>query len=397
MADFLQRCVFAVKAKFDAADFLILFLCLQHCKMTIREIVSFLETIAPPSLQEGYDNAGLLTGNGDWPCTGVVCALDATAEVIEEAIQKGANCVVAHHPIIFGGIKQISAHQYVGRALIAAIKHDIAIYAIHTNLDNILSGVNGKMADLLALENRQVLLPKAGQLMKLFCFVPHPHLEKLRSALFAAGAGQLGQYSECCFVTEGTGSFKPGESAKPFVGEIGKRHEEKESRLEVIFPTHLKSAVLKAMYENHPYEEVAFDLVALANDHPALGSGVVGDLPAKMDAKDFLALVKTRFSLPVIRHTPLLADPISRVALCGGAGSFLISKALNAGAQAFITADLKYHEFFDCQGRMLIADIGHYESEQFTIDLLQQVLQQKFRNFAVLKTGVRTNPITYYF
>ena len=365
--------------------------------MTIREIVSYLETIAPSSLQEGYDNAGLLTGNADWPCTGIVCALDATVEVIEEAVQKGANCVVAHHPIIFGGIKKISSNNYVGRALIAAIKNDIAIYAIHTNLDNILSGVNGKMADLLELKNRQALLPKQGQLMKLFCFVPPAHLEKLRSAVFAAGAGRVGQYSECGFVVEGTGSFKAGEDAQPFVGEIGKRHEEKESRLEVIFPAYLKSAVLKAMRENHPYEEVAFDLVALANDHPELGSGLVGDLPVKMEEKAFLDLLKTRFNLQVVRHTPLLNGPVSRVALCGGAGSFLVTQALSTGAQVFISADLKYHEFFEAQNRIVIADIGHYESEQFTIDLLQQVLQQKFRNFAVLKTGVRTNPITYYF
>jgi len=365
--------------------------------MNIGQVIHFLETIAPPALQESYDNAGLLTGDASWSCKGILCALDATPEVVEEAIQKGLNCIVAHHPIIFGGLKKITGRDYVERAVILAIKHDIAIYAIHTNLDNVLTGVNGRMADRLGLTNRKVLLPKPGLLMKLNCFVPVSHLENLRSAIFVAGAGNIGKYSDCSFSAEGTGTFKAAEGANPFVGEIGKLHEEKEFRLEAVFPSYLLTKVLTAMHENHPYEEVAYDVVGLSNPLPDTGSGLVGDLPHAMTEQSFLELLKSEFNLSVVRHTPLTGKAVKRVALCGGSGSFLIPNALRSGSQFYVTSDVKYHEFFDADGGIVVADIGHYESEQFTIDLLQQVLQQKFHNFAVLKTGAITNPINYYF
>jgi len=365
--------------------------------MNIGQVARYLETLAPAVLQESYDNAGLLTGDPSWPCSGILCALDATPQVVEEAIHRGANCIVAHHPIIFGGLKKITGKNYVEKSVILAIRHDIAIYAIHTNLDNLLSGVNGRIADRLGLINRKVLSPKPGLLMKLFCFVPVAHLEKLRSAIFEAGAGHIGNYSDCGFVADGTGSFKAGEGADPFVGEIGKLHEEKESRFEAVFPSYLLNAVLNAMRENHPYEEIAYDVVSLANPVPDIGSGLVGELPHSMTEAAFLELLKSQFGLKVVRHTALTGKPVRKVALCGGAGSFLISNALRANVDFFVTADVKYHEFFDANGQMVIADIGHYESEQFTIDLLQQVLQQKFHNFAVLKTGAITNPINYYF
>lgn len=364
--------------------------------MKIAEIISFLESIAPPSLQEHYDNAGLITGDANWECHGVICSLDATEDVVKEAIEKKCNLIVAHHPIVFGVLKKINGKNYVEKTVIAAIKNDIAIYAIHTNLDNVLSGVNGKIAGLLGLKNISVLSPKEYTLKKLFTFAPADKAELVRNAIFAAGGGHIGNYSECSFNAEGVGTFKAGTGTNPYVGKIGERHHENEIRIEVIFPAWLESTVIEAMKVSHPYEEVAYDVVNLSNGHPGIGSGVIGSLPMAMAETEFLAQIKNIFDVPVIRHTRLLNKPIQKVAVCGGAGSFLVSKALSAGADIYITADMKYHEFFDANDRLMIADIGHFESEQFTIDLLKEVLEQKFPNFAVLKTRLKTNPVKYF-
>jgi dinuclear metal center YbgI/SA1388 family protein len=364
--------------------------------MKINDIILYLESLAHPSLQEHYDNAGLITGDPDWECSGIICSLDATKEVVNEAIAKKCNLIVAHHPIIFGGLKKINGKNYVEKAIIAAIKNDIAIYAIHTNLDNVMEGVNGKMAKMLGLKNISILSPKENMLKKLFTFAPVDKAEQVRNAIFAAGGGYISNYSECSFNTEGTGTFKAEEGTNPYVGIIGKQHQEKEMKIEVIFPSFLENKIVAAMKTAHPYEEVAYDVVSLSNNDLSVGSGMIGELPESIDEKQFLSDVKKVFDLVVIRHTSLLNKKIKRVALCGGAGSFLISKALTAGADAYISADMKYHEFFDANNRMLIADIGHYESEQFTIDLLKDVLKQKFPTFAVLKTEVKTNPVHYF-
>jgi len=363
--------------------------------MKIANIISFFESKAHPSLQEQYDNAGLITGNAGWECSGIICSLDVTEEVIQEAIEKKCNLIVAHHPIIFSGLKKINGKNYVEKTIIAAIKNDIAIYAIHTNLDNIIGGVSGKMAAMLGLKNSTALSTKENTLKKLSTFVPLDKAAQVRNALFAAGAGHIGNYSEASFNTEGTGTFKAGPGANPFVGEKGIQHQEKEIKIEVIFPYYLESGVLAALVAAHPYEEVAYDVVSLSNANQNIGSGVIGYLENPMEEKQFLEKLKEVFRVPVVRHTVLLGKPITKVALCGGAGSFLISKALAAGADVYITADIKYHEFFDANNRMLLADIGHYESEQFTINLLQEILEQKFPTFAVLKTAVKTNPVYY--
>jgi dinuclear metal center YbgI/SA1388 family protein len=364
--------------------------------MKISEIVSFLESLANPALQEQYDNAGLITGQTDWNCTGIICSLDATEEVVQEAIDRKCNMIVAHHPIIFGGLKKINGKNYVERTIIAAIKNDIAIYAIHTNLDNVITGVAGKMAAMLGLQNLSVLLPKESTLKKLYTFVPVDKANEVRAALFATGAGNIGNYSETSFNADGTGTFKAGEGANPFVGDIGKLHHEKETKIEVLFPGYLEKQIISALLAAHPYEEVAYDTVNLSNTNQKEGSGILGELPAAMEETAFLTKLKQVFKLKIIRHTALLNRPIKKVALCGGAGSFLISKALAARADIFVTADMKYHEFFDANSRMVIADIGHYESEQFTIALLAEFLEKKFLTFAVLKTKVETNPVRYF-
>jgi dinuclear metal center YbgI/SA1388 family protein len=365
--------------------------------MKIIEIIQTIEKTFPLLYRESYDNCGLITGNADWDCTGALCTLDATAEVILEAKTKGYNLVITHHPIIFSGLKKINGDTYVEKAVITSVKNDIAIYAIHTNLDNVIHGVNDKIAERLGLVNRKILLPQSGQLMKLFTFVPVEYAEKLKEALFAAGAGYTGNYSEASFAAEGTGTFKAGAGAHPFVGEKGKRHHEKEMKIEVLFPTCLQNTILEALIKTHPYEEPAYDLVPLANPFLQAGSGMMGELAEPVEETEFLAQIKTAFGLQVIRYTPLLGKKVKRVAVCGGAGSFLIEKAIAAGVGFYITADIKYHEFFDANHQLVIADIGHWESEQFTPDLMIGFLQSKYPTFAVLKSEVRTNPVSYFF
>lgn len=364
--------------------------------MKIAAILQYLETIAPPYLQENYDNAGLLTGSAGWECTGALISLDVTEAVVQEAIEKKCNLIVAHHPIIFSGLKKITGKNYVEQTVILAIKNDIALYALHTNLDNVLKGVSGKMADMLGLVDQKILQPKTGLLKKLVTFVPLKEAEKVRAAMFEAGGGHIGDYSEASFGVEGVGTFKAGKGTDPYVGKIGKRHEEQELRLEVIFPEWIEGALIAAMIAAHPYEEVAYDIIPLENAHQQIGSGITGKLKEPMAETAFFNLVKEVFGLVVIRHTPFTGKPVQKVALCGGAGSFLINTAKDSGADVYLTGDIKYHEFFDADGRLVVADIGHYESEQYTIDLLFDVLSKKFSNFAVLKTGVKTNPVHYF-
>ncbi len=364
--------------------------------MQIISVINELESIVPLSLQEDYDNCGLLTGSPHWDCKDILISLDINESVLEEAIQRGCNLIISHHPILFRGIKKITGATYVERCLIKAIKSDIAIYAIHTNLDNVQRGVNGAIADRLSLNRCKVLLSKPGQLKKLVFFVPPAHTENVKSAIFKVGGGQLGNYAECSFSHEGTGSFLPLTGAAPFSGSIGARSVEKEDRVEIHFPAWLEKNILKAMKEAHPYEEVAYDLIPLTNTLDQIGAGLVGLLPEPLSEKDFLSLLKQKFGLKTIRHTGLNGKIIRKVALCGGAGAGFIHNALKAGADAYITSDLKYHDFFEADNRLLLTDIGHWESEQFTVDLLVHHLMQKFPTFAVLKTNENTNPVHYF-
>lgn len=363
--------------------------------MQIAAILHELEQWAPPGYQEKYDNAGLITGNLHQECTGILCSLDATEEVIAEAIKKGCNLVVSHHPIIFHGLKKITGKNYVERAIILAIKNDIALYAIHTNLDNIMQGVNGKIADLFGLQERKVLRPLDGLLQKLYTYVPPAYKDKLLDALFAAGGGHISDYSECSFSVEGTGSFKPGKNTHPFSGKRGKREIAQEIKIEVLFPAHLRGPLLKALKANHPYEEVAYEIIQLENTSHLLGAGIIGRLPRVIGEKAFLRAIREKLGLQVLKHTRLLNKQIRYVAICGGAGSFLLPDAIACGADFYLTSDIKYHEFFDADGKIVFADAGHWETEQFTITLLFDFLREKFPNFAVLKTKIRTNPVFY--
>lgn len=364
--------------------------------MKIGEVIKSLENIAPLSLQESYDNAGLLIGNSEDECAGIIVSLDVTEQVVEEAVEKNCNLIVAHHPIIFKGLKKLNGKNYVERTVISAIKHNIAVYAIHTNLDNIIEGVNRKIAQKLKLQNCKALLPKEGTLKKLVTFCPLENAEELRNALFNAGAGAIGNYSECSFNVDGKGTFKAEEGSDPYIGEIGERHAESETRTEVVFPVYLQNQILSALKKAHPYEEVAYYVSSIDNLRNDTGSGLIGELQEEISEVDLLGLLKREFGLSVIKHTSFLHKKIKKIALCGGAGIFLLPNAKAAGAQVYITGDIKYHEFFDADGKILLADIGHYESEQFTVNLLAEFLQQKFPNFAVQKTEINTNPVNYY-
>ena len=364
--------------------------------MILKNIISELEKFAPISLQETYDNCGLLTGNKEQQITGAILCLDCTEDVIEEAINRNCNLVIAHHPIVFVGLKKLNGSNYVERTIIKAIQNNIAIYACHTNLDNVKLGVNNKIAQKIGLINAQVLAPKKSIIKKIVTFVPTLNLENVRTALFNAGAGNIGNYINCSYVLEGTGSFKANENANPFVGENGKLHFEKETRLEVIFESFNEQKIITALKENHPYEEVAYDLYNLENFNNEVGSGLIGELPIPMTENDFLNHLKIVFNLKSVKHTKFLEKKIQKVSLCGGSGSFLLKNAINLKSDIYISSDFKYHEFFDAENSILIADIGHYESEQFTPEIFYEIISNKFPTFALYLTEINTNPVNYF-
>jgi dinuclear metal center YbgI/SA1388 family protein len=363
--------------------------------ITIREITGHLEKLAPLSYQESYDNAGLITGSPEWEVKGILISLDATESVVEEAISQACNLIIAHHPIVFKGLKKLTGATYVERTVLKAIKNDVAIYAIHTNLDNVKGGVNYKIAQKLGLQKVKILSPKKQLLQKLVTFVPVENTNQVLNALYEAGAGNIGNYAGCSFRTTGTGTFTPNEEANPHIGTQLKAEEVQEERLEVIMPAYLSGRVIDALQNAHPYEEVAYYLSSLENIYQDVGSGAVGELPEPMDEQAFLSFLKTQMQVSCIRHTALRNKPVQRVALCGGAGIFLLPEAIKQKADVFITADVKYHEFFDADNKVVLADIGHYESEVFTKELIHTYLSQKFTNIALILSKVITNPIFY--
>jgi len=361
----------------------------------VKDITDYLEGIAPLSLQESYDNSGLLVGSPDMPVKGVTVSLDCTEEVIDDAIKNQCNLVVAHHPILFSGLKRINGKNYVERAIIKAIKNDVALYAIHTNLDNVYEGVNKRICETIGLQNIRILQPMRNTLVKLITFCPLEQANKVRDAMFNAGAGSIGKYDRCSFNIEGEGTFRGNDESKPFVGKQGEEHKEREIRIESIIEKHQLPAVLNAMFSSHPYEEVAYDVYPLANENVLTGSGMIGELSENQDEMLFLKSLKSRMKAGMIRHTALTSKPVRKVAVCGGSGSFLLNQAIKSGADVFVTADFKYHQFFDAERRILIADIGHFESEQYTLDLLKERILEKFSTFAVRLTEVQTNPVLY--
>jgi len=362
----------------------------------IKEVINYLEIFAPLAHQESYDNSGLLTGDKEEEIKGVIITLDCTELVVQEAIDKGANLIITHHPIIFSGLKKITGSNYVERTVIKAIKNDIAIYAIHTNLDNVISGVNHQFAKRLGLKNISILNPKKNTLNKLVTFVPINSKENVLSALYKAGAGEIGNYSECSFTNDGIGSFTPNQKANPTIGSKGKPEKVAESRIEVIIPADKVSAIIEALKNAHPYEEVAYYITQTDNTNQALGAGIIGELDEALEKNDFLAFLKSNMNLHVIKHTGGPQRKLKKVAICGGSGSFLLNASIKASADVYISADFKYHEYFDAENHLMICDIGHYESEVATKDLLYDILSKNFSSFALNLSEIDTNPISYF-
>lgn len=360
---------------------------------TIRQITALIEELAPLQLQESYDNAGMQVGDDSLPATGALLCVDVTEEVVDEAIQLGVNLIIAHHPLLFRPLKRIVGSNYVERVVMKALRNDIAIYAAHTNLDAV--AVNHVWAQKLGLSQLQVLQPIRNMLYKLVTYVPIAQADHLKEALFAAGAGTIGAYDCCSFTSNGVGSFRAGDDTHPYCGEKGVIHHEPESRVEVVLPAYLKSRIVRALLESHPYEEPAYDLIPIANDYTHAGIGVVGNLSHPVSARQLLQQVKEQTQCSVVRHNTLPDKMVQRIALCGGAGSSLIGAALAAKADVFITGEIGYHQFFGYENQIVLAEIGHYESEQHTKDIFCEVITKKIPNFALYYTTVETNPIKY--
>jgi len=363
--------------------------------MLLQQLIQHLESYAPLSFQESYDNAGLLLGDKNRHITAALVTLDVTEAVLDEAISNKCELIICHHPLIFKGIKRITGSNEVERCLIKAIKNDLAIYAAHTNLDSVTGGVNSKICEKIGLKHCRILSPAGNLLLKLVTYVPHNQLEVVRTAIFAAGAGEIGNYDQCSYSSEGAGTFRGNENSVPYVGTAGQMHTEPEIRLEIIVPRHLAGKVVAALKAAHPYEEVAYDLLPLVNDYSTVGMGMIGELEVPADETRLLESIKAIFECKMIKHTALRNRKIKKVAVCGGSGSFLINKAIAEGADLFVSADFKYHDFFEADKAIVLADLGHYESEQFTKEVLKEIVLKKFPTFALHLSNVKTNPVSY--
>ncbi|NMH88567.1 Nif3-like dinuclear metal center hexameric protein [Flavivirga algicola] len=364
--------------------------------MIVQDVINHLEELSPLAYAEDFDNVGLLVGNKNEKLTGVLVTLDTLETVVDEAIKKNCNLIVSFHPIIFKGLKKLTGKNYVERVVIKAIKHDIAIYSMHTALDNAMQGVNDMICNQLELTNKRILIPQSETIKKLTTYVPKDEAEQLRTALFNVGAGSIGNYNNCSFNVEGYGTFNGGENSNPTKGKKGHTHTEIETKVTVTYSKHLESKVIKTLFDSHSYEEVAYEITTLENKNQHIGMGMIGELNEPMDAPDFLNHLKSKMNTGCIRHSSFLNKPLKKVAVLGGSGSFAIEAAKASGANAFITADLKYHDFFTAENRILLADIGHYESEQFTKNLLVAYLTKKITNFAIILSKTNTNPVKYF-
>jgi dinuclear metal center YbgI/SA1388 family protein len=363
--------------------------------MTVQDVINQLQELAPLNYAEDFDNVGLLVGDKNQKVSGILVTLDTLEAVVDEAIENNCNLIVSFHPIIFKGLKKLTGKTYVERVVIKAIKHNVAIIAIHTALDNAFQGVNSIICDQLQLKNKKILIPQQGTLKKLQTYVPKDHAESLRSALFEAGAGNIGNYDSCSFNLQGTGTYRGNQDANPSYGEAGKLHKENETLISVVFQKHNQSKIVSALINKHPYEEVAYEITTLDNTNQYIGMGMIGELETEMNAEECLNYVKHKMNTAHIRHSKLIDRPIKKIAVLGGSGSFAISAAKAAGADLFVTADLKYHDFFIAENDIVLADIGHYESEQFTKSFLVDYLSKKITNFAVVLSKTNTNPVKY--
>lgn len=364
--------------------------------MTIKDVISKIEKRISISQAEDFDNVGLLCGLPERNVSGILVCHDALENVVEEAIVKNCNLIVCFHPIIFSGLKSLTGKNYVERAVLKAIENKIAIYAIHTAWDNDFFGVNAGICNHLGLKNLNILQPKKNNLKQLNVYVPKDHSENLKEALFDAKAGNIGFYDECSFTTEGSGTFRPIAGSKPFSGEQNVRENADEVMISVIFESFKQNQIVSEMKSAHPYEEVAHQIISLDNENQYSGLGMFGEFETEMDEAEFLKFVKDKFNLEIIKHSDFTGKKIKRVGVLGGSGASGIKSALAKKCDAYLTGDLKYHDYFLAESKMLLCDIGHYESEQFVGEQLFEILSQNFSTFAVLKSSEKTNPVNYF-
>ncbi len=363
--------------------------------MKLIELTDFLDSSIPLSFQEDYDNSGLQVGDPGMEVKSVLLALDMTEKVLDEAIASGCNLIITHHPLIFSGIKRLTGKSTVEKIIVKALKREVAIYSAHTNLDIFNGGVSRKMAEKLGLQNIKALSPLKGRLLKLVTYIPEDHLDSVRNAVFEAGAGVIGNYDSCGFVTMGSGTFRGNEATNPFVGEKGKLHVEREIRFETVFLSHLREKVIRALLNSHPYEEVAYDIYNLENDNVDFGLGCTGELAEAISENDFLEKVRDTFGSGGVRYSKLTGNPVKNIAVCGGAGASLLRDAISSGVDAYVTGDIKYHNYFDAESKILLVDAGHYESEKFSAEIIFDLIIKKFPKFAVRFSKTDTNPINY--
>ena len=361
----------------------------------IKDIANALEMFAPLPLQDGFDNAGLQIGLTEAEVTGVLLCLDVTESVVDEAIASGCNLIVSHHPLIFSPLKRITGNSYVERCVLKALAAGIAVYSAHTNLDNAPGGVNYRIAEKLGLRNVRILAPKEDALLKLSVYVPLSSADTVREALFAAGCGNIGNYGSCSYNIEGTGTFLASEGCNPYCGEVGKLHKEPEMRIDTVMPAYIKNRVISALLNAHPYEEPAYDIYPLKNCWGSVGTGVIGELPDETEELEVLCKIKETFSAGSLRYTPLLGKKVKRIALCGGAGGSFAAAALSAGADLYLTGEARYHDLFNYTGKMVVAVIGHYESEQYTVDIFAEIIGKSFPDVKIIKSSINTNPVNY--
>lgn len=363
--------------------------------MVVSEVIKIIEDFAPPALAESFDNVGLMVGDKSMRVRGILLTLDVFEESVDEAVERGLNLIITHHPLIFSPLKSLTGKNYIERVIIRAIKQGVAIYSAHTNIDSVSGGVSFKLGEKLGLGNMRVLCPVKNNLLKLVIYSPVNYSNSIRKALADTDSGSIGAYDSCSFSSMGEGRFRALSGAKPFVGEINNLHTEREERIETIIQRHKLASTLAVLRRVHPYEEMAYDVLPLENIDPSVGLGVVGEFEEEMSLHDFLGGVKRILDIPAIKYSKPVKNMIKRVALCGGAGASFISDAIGSGADIYITGDLKYHDYFIPEGRITIADVGHFESEQFTLDIFYDVLIKKITNFTVCKTALNCNPINY--
>ncbi|WP_409251390.1 Nif3-like dinuclear metal center hexameric protein [Bacillus sp. SCS-153A] len=365
-----------------------------------HEIISLFETLAPKELAEEGDKIGLQIGRLNQKVDKVMVTLDVLEEVVDEAIEKGVNLIIAHHPPLFRSLKAVRTDTVQGRMIEKLIKNDISVYAAHTNLDVAKGGVNDLLAEALGLKETKLLLPTYKEkLKKIAVFVPEEDAAKVRKALGDAGAGHIGNYSHCSFSMEGTGRFLPGEGTNPHIGEQGILEEVNEVKIESIYPSHLEKKVMKALFTSHPYEEVAYDVIPLENEGESLGLGRVGKLDSPMSLEKFAAYTKEKLQVDNVRVTGNLTDSIQKVAVLGGDGNKFIHHAKFSGADVFVTGDLYYHTAHDAMMLGLnVLDAGHHIEKVMKEGVARWMTEKsREKGMAVeyLVSKVNTDPFTF--